>query len=169
MTPGPRVSELEGTNLKTKLSPAGTILTPRGRHLHCTCAIPGRIYPESLGSASSPSKKKLSSSCCFAKGSRGSTWLEPRDTWHHVTNAIVVSALWRIEWYRPRPDRPRRSPIRSYSRKSLDIQTDRQTNTIRPISISIATGANLRSKNGLRTFFYTTISDWVKMVSNKLV
>ena len=51
-----RVSELEGI-IGTKLCPlcpAGTILTPRGRHLHCTCAIPGCIYPESLRSLRPP-------------------------------------------------------------------------------------------------------------------
>ena len=37
-----------------KLPPAGTILTPRGRHLHDTCSILGRTYPASLGSLRSP-------------------------------------------------------------------------------------------------------------------
>ena len=45
----------------------------------------------------------------FAKGSRGGTWHVPRSTWRHVTNAIVVPALWRIFWCLLRPDRTVRS------------------------------------------------------------
>ena len=35
----------------------------------------------------------------------------PRGTWRHVTNAIVVPALWRIFWCLSRPDRPIRSGV----------------------------------------------------------
>ena len=45
----------------------------------------------------------------FAKGSRGGTWHVPRGTWRHVTNAIVVPALWRIFWCLSRPNRTVRS------------------------------------------------------------
>ena len=45
----------------------------------------------------------------FAKGSRGGTWHVPRGTWRHVTNAIVVPALWRIFWCLSRPNRIVRS------------------------------------------------------------
>ena len=48
--------------------------------------------------------EKVSSSCCFGKGSRGGTWHVPRGTWRHMTNAIVVTALKRIEWCLSRPD-----------------------------------------------------------------
>ena len=47
----------------------------------------------------------------FAKGSRGGTWHVPRGTWRHVTNAIVVPALWRIFWCLSRPDRTIRSGV----------------------------------------------------------
>ena len=53
----------------------------------------------------------LSSVYGFAKGSRGGTWHVPRGTWRHVTNAIVVPALWRIFWCLSRPDRPSRSGV----------------------------------------------------------
>ena len=86
-----------------KLPPAGTILTPRGRHLHGTCSIPGRTYPASLRSLRSP-LRKFCPSACFRKGSRGGTWNVPRDKWRHVTHAIVVPALWRIEWAWSLPD-----------------------------------------------------------------
>ena len=86
-----------------KLPPAGTILTPRGRHLHGTCSILGRTYPASLGSLWSP-LRKFCPSACFRKGSRGGTWNVPRDMWRHVTHTIVVPALWRIEWAWSRPD-----------------------------------------------------------------
>ena len=48
---------------------------------------------------------------CFAKGSRGDTWHVPRGTWRHVTNAIVVPALWRIFWCLSRPNRTIRSGV----------------------------------------------------------
>ena len=47
----------------------------------------------------------------FAKGSRGGTWHVPRGTWRHVTNAIVVPALWRIFWCLSRPNRTVRSGV----------------------------------------------------------
>ena len=86
-----------------KLPPVGTILTPRGRHLHGTCSILGCIYPENSGSLRSP-LPKFCPSACFRKGSRGGTWNVPRDTWRHVMHTIVVPALWRIEWAWSRPD-----------------------------------------------------------------
>ena len=104
-----RVSELEGIRLENGIVPCGHNFDPTGSsltwhirrtrvHLSCKFQV----------SATVPSKK-VSSSCCFCKGSRGGTWHVPRDTWRHVTNAIVVPALWRIEWCLSGPDRLRRS------------------------------------------------------------
>ena len=105
------VSVLEGIRLKNGIVPCGHNFDPMGSsltwhirrtrvHLSCKFHV----------SATVPSKK-VSSSCCFAKGSRGGTWHVPRGTWRHVTNAIVVPALWRIFWCRSRPDRLRRSGV----------------------------------------------------------
>ena len=47
----------------------------------------------------------------FAKGSRGGTWHVPRGRWRHVTNAIVVPALWRIFWCLSRTNRTSRSGV----------------------------------------------------------
>ena len=80
----------------------------------------------------------------FAKGSRGGTWHVPRGTWHRVTNAIVVPALWRIFWCLLRPDRPSRSGAINES-PWTDRQTDTHTNSIGPMHISIPSGINLRS------------------------
>ena len=69
--------------LRHNFDPTGSSLTWHIRrtrvHLPCKFQV----------SATVPSKK-VSSSCCFAKGSRGGTWHVPRGTWRHVTNAIVV-------------------------------------------------------------------------------
>ena len=70
VTLGPRVSELKDIRLKNEIAPACNILTPWGRHLHGTCAIPGRMYPASLGSLRPP-LRKFCTSACFRKGSRG--------------------------------------------------------------------------------------------------
>ena len=104
-----RVSELEGIRLKNGIVPCGHNFDPtrssltwhiRRTRVHLPCKF--------WVSATVPSKK-VSSSCCFGKGSRGGTWHVPRATWRHVTNAIVVPALWRIEWCLSGPDRLRRS------------------------------------------------------------
>ena len=103
------MSELEGRRLKNGIVPrghkfdlSGSLLTwhIRRTRVHVSCKF--------WVSAIVPSKK-VSSSCCFAKGSRGGTWHVPRGTWHHVTDAIVVPALWRNGWCLSRPDRLRRS------------------------------------------------------------
>ena len=70
--------------------------------------------------------KTLSSLYGFAKGSRGGTWHVPRGTWRHVTNAIVVPALWRIFWCLSRPDRTVRSGA-IHESPWTDIHTHRQT------------------------------------------
>ena len=103
------MSELEGIRLKNGIVPCGHNFDPtrssltwhiRRTRVHLPCKF--------WVSATVPSKK-VSSSCCFGKGSRGGTWHVPRATWRHVTNAIVVPALWRIEWCLSGPDRLRRS------------------------------------------------------------
>ena len=86
-------------------------MTRLGRHLHGTCIPPGCTYPESFVSLRPFFSNTLSSVYGFAKGSRGGTWHVPRGTWRHVTNAIVVPALWRIFWCLSRPDRPSRSGV----------------------------------------------------------
>ena len=103
------VSVLEGIRLKNGIVPCGHNFDPTGSSLtwhirHTRVHLPCKFQV----STTVPSKK-VSSSCCFAKGSRGGTWHVPRATWRHVTKAIVVPALWRIEWCRSRPDRLRRS------------------------------------------------------------
>ena len=139
-----RVSELEGIMLKNGIVPCGHNFDPAGSSLtwhirHTRVHLPCKFWV----SATVPSKK-VSSSCCFAKGSRGGTWHVPRGTWCHVTNAIVVPALWRIEWCLSGPDRLRRSGVINES-PWTNSQTHTQTNTIWPMSISIPSGVNLRS------------------------
>ena len=75
---------------------------------HGTQVRPRPFWPESLGSRRPPvwAVAVLEN---FSKGSRGGTWRLTRGTWRHVTNAIVVPALWRIFWCQSRPDRLRRS------------------------------------------------------------
>ena len=90
----------------------------------------------------------------FAKGSRGGTWHVPRGTWRHVTNAIVVPALWRIFWCLSRPDRTVRSGA-IHKSPWTHIRTDKQArpsckNPPYPEEISI-------HQNGLRPFFFITI------------
>ena len=62
---------------------------------HGTQVRPRPFWPESLGSRPPPvwAAGVLEN---FSKGSRGGTWRVTRDTWRHVTNAIVVPTLWRI-------------------------------------------------------------------------
>ena len=104
VTPALIASEPEGIRLKTETCPEGTILTPRGRHLHGTCITPGCIYSESCVSLRCSRSKIWSFLFGFAKGSRGGTCHVPRATWRHETNAIVVPALLRIFWCLSRPD-----------------------------------------------------------------
>ena len=75
---------------------------------HGTQVRPRPFWPEGLGSRPAPvwAAGVLEN---FSKGTRGGTWRVTRDTWRHVTNAIVVPALWRIFWCLSRPDRLRRS------------------------------------------------------------
>ena len=139
------MSELEVIKLKNGIVPCGHNFDPTGSSLtwhirHTRVHVPCKFWV----SATVPSKK-VSSSCCFAKGSRGGTWHVPRGTWRHVTNAIVVPALWRIEWCLSGQDRLRRSGAINQS-----PWTDSQTNTIRPMQIFIPS----RSKSSfLRTDF----------------
>ena len=82
--------------------------TPVAVRPHGTQVRPRHFWPESLGSRRPPvwAVAVLEN---FSKGLRGGTWRVTRDTWRHVTNAIVVPALWRIFWCLSRPDRLRRS------------------------------------------------------------
>ena len=66
----------------------------------------------------------------------------PRGTWRHVTNAIVVPALWRIEWCRSRPDRLRRSG--AINGKCLNTQTHIHTYKHHPANVNFNP---LRSKS----------------------
>ena len=108
-----------------KSCPEGIILTFRGRYLHGTCPLPGCTFPESFGSRTLP-VWAAARSTTFSKGSRGGTWHVPRGTWCHVTNAIVVPAVWCIFWCLLRPDRPSRSGAIKES-PWTDRQTDRLT------------------------------------------
>ena len=62
---------------------------------HGTQVRPRFFWPEGLGSRPLPvwAAGVLE---IFSKGSRGGTWRLTRDTWRHVTIAIVVPAFWRI-------------------------------------------------------------------------
>ena len=80
-------------------------MTRLSRHLHGTCPIPGCTFPERFSSRT-VLVWAAARSTTFYKGSRSGTWHVPRGTWRHVTNAIVVPALWRIFWCLLRPDRP---------------------------------------------------------------
>ena len=127
---------------------------------HGTQVRPRSFWPESLGSRPPPvwAAAVLEN---FSKGSRGGTWRVTRGTWRHVTNAIVVPALWRIFWCRSRPGSA--SPIRSYWPKCLNTQTDWLTNS-RPAlqkAAGIRRGGNLHSENGLRPFSFISIFEWI--------
>ena len=158
MSIGQRVSELEGIRLKNgnvpwghNFDPSGSSLTwhvyPTGVHLLWKFRVSATFFSNTL-----------SSEYCFAKGSRGGTWHVPRGTWRHVTNAIVVPALWRIFWCLSRPDRTVRSGAIHKSPWTdwlTDWLTDKQArpsckNPPYPEEISI-------HQNGLRPFFFITI------------
>ena len=111
MSIGLRFSELEDIRLKNEIVPCGHNFDPietsltkahiphRGAPTLKVWALgllPFGLYPGAID---------------FAKGSRGGTWHVPRGTWRHVTNAIVVPALWRIFWCLSRPDRTIRSGV----------------------------------------------------------
>ena len=100
-------------------------MTRLRRHLHGTCPLPGRTFPESFSPRTLPVWAAALLEI-FSKGSRGGTWHVPRGTWRHVTNAIVVPALWRIFWCLSRPDRTVRS-AGAINEKSLDRQILGQT------------------------------------------
>ena len=86
VTPALRASEPEGIRLKTETCPEGTILTPRGRHLHGTCITPGCIYSESFVSLRC-SVRRFGPSCLVLLRVPQRHVL-PRATWRHETNAI---------------------------------------------------------------------------------
>ena len=106
-------------------------MTPRGRHLHGTCIPSGCTYPESFMSLRLSVRRFGPSCMVFAKGSRGGTWHVPRGTWRHVTNAIVVPALWRIFWCLSRPNRTVRSGA-IHKSPWTDTPTYILTNRLRP-------------------------------------
>ena len=64
---------------------------------HGTQVRPRPFWPEGLGSRLPPVWAAAVLDF-FSKGSRGGTWRVTHDTWRHVTNVIVVPALWRIFW-----------------------------------------------------------------------
>ena len=109
MSIGQRVSELEGIRLKNEIVPWGHNFDPIGSSLTWHVYPPGVHLPWKFRVSATFFSNTLSSACCFAKGSRGGTWHVPRGTWRHVTNAIVVPALWRIFWCLSRPNRTVRS------------------------------------------------------------
>ena len=108
--------------------------TPGAVRPHGTQVRPRPFWPESLGSRRPPvwAAAVLEN---FSKGSRGGTWRLTRGTWRHVTNTIVVPALWRIFWCRSRPDRLRRSGAIDESPWTHTL-TDRPTN--RPAAFHFA-------------------------------
>ena len=125
MSIGQRVSELEGIRLKNEIVPWGHNFDPSGSSLTWHVYPIGVHLPWKFHVSATFRSKIWSFLYGFAKGSRGGTWHVPRGTWRHVTNAIVVPALWRIflVFVASRSD----LRFRSYSRKSLDRLTDTQT------------------------------------------
>ena len=138
------VSVLEAIRLKNGIVPCGNNFDPTGSSLTWHMRRTRVHLPCKFQVSATFHSKKVFSAYGFAKGSRGGTWHVPRGTWRHVTNAIVVPALWRIEWCLSGPDRLRRSGAINES-PWTDRHTHSQTNTIRPMSISIPSGVNLRS------------------------
>ena len=124
MSPALRVSELEGIKLENEIVPWGHNFEPSGS------SLTWHVYPTGVHLlwkfrvSTTFFSNTLSSEYCFAKGSRGGTWHVARGTWRHVTNAIVVPALWRIFWCLSRPDPTFRSGVIHES-----PWTDWQTNT----------------------------------------
>ena len=112
-------AEMQKCALRAHFCTLGTIRP------HGTQVRPRPFWPECLGSRPPPVRAAgvLEN---FSKGPRGSTWRLTRGTWRHVTNAIVVPALWRIFWCRSRPDRLRRSGAIN-GNAWTDKRTDRQT------------------------------------------
>ena len=126
MSIGQRVSELEGIRLKNEIVPWGHNFDPIGSSLTWHVYPPGVHLPWKFRVSATFFSNTLSSVYGFAKGSRGGTWHVPRGTWRHVTNAIVVPALWRIFWCLSRPDRTVRSGA-IHKSPWTHIRTDRQT------------------------------------------
>ena len=120
---GPMVSVLEGIRLRNGIVPCGHNFDPTGLSLTWHIRRTRVHLPCKFQVSATVPSKKVSSSCSFAKGSRGGTWHVPRGTCCHVTNAIVVPALWRIFWCRSRPDRLRRSGAINESPWTLDRHT----------------------------------------------
>ena len=155
---GLRVSELDAIRLKNEIVLWGHNFDP------IESSLTWHVYPTWVHlpwkfRVSATFRSKIWSFLYgFAKGSRGGTWHVPRGTWRHVTNAIVVPALWRIFWCLLRPDRPIRSGAINESPWTdwlTDWLTDKQAppsckNPPYPEEISI-------HQNGLRPFFFITI------------
>ena len=124
---------------------------------HGTQVRPRPFWPESLGSRRPPvwAVAVLEN---FSKGLRGGTWRVTRGTLRHVTNAIVVPALWRIFWCLSRPDRLRRSGAideNPWTHTLTEPPTNRPPG--RPadfvlLTLHGRTSGNLHSENGLRPF-----------------
>ena len=143
-----RVSELEGIRLENEIVPWGHNFDPSGSWLTWHVYPTGVHLPWKVHVSATFRSKIWSFLYGFAKGSRGGTWHVPRGTWRHVTNAIVVPALWRILWCLLRPDRPSRSGAINespWTDRQTDWLTDWHTNSIGPMHISIPSGINLRS------------------------
>ena len=127
------------------MCPAGIILTRRGHHLHGTSAVPGCIYPESFRSLRPSLRKKCPAHVVFVR-----VHAAARGTCHVPRGAT-----------RPTPSSFRRfgasngvCPVRiGFADPELltkvlgqtHTHTHIHTNTIRPMSISIPSGVNLRS------------------------
>ena len=126
MSIGLRVSELEGIRLKNEIVPWGHNFDPSGSSLTWLVYHTGVHLPWKFGVSVTFRSKIWSFLYGFAKGSRGGTWHVPRGTWRHVTNAIVVPALWRIFWCLSRPDRTVRSGA-IHKSPWTHIRTDWQT------------------------------------------
>ena len=125
-----------------KSCPEGIILTPRGHHLHGTCIIPGCTYPESFRSLRCSVRKKCPAHMVLLR-----VHAAARGTCH-----VARSATW------PTPSSFRRfgasngvCPVRigfaapELLTKVLGLTDTHTHKHIRPMSISIPSGINLRS------------------------
>ena len=146
VSPALRVSELEGIRLENIIVPWGHNFDPSGSSLTWHVYHTGVHVPWKFRVSAMFRSTKVSSTYGFAKGSRGGTSHVPRGTWRHMTNAIVVPALWRIFWRLFHPNRPSRSG--AINRNAwTDGQTDWLTN--RPanyITLTVCTYPENRPK-----------------------
>ena len=131
MSIGLRVSELGGIRLKNEIVPWGHNFDPSGSSLTWHVYPIGVHLPWKFHVSATFRSKIWSFLYGFAKGSRGGTWHVPRGTWRHVTNAIVVPALWRIFWCLSRPNRTVRSGA-IHKSPWTDTPTYILTNRLRP-------------------------------------